>query len=31
MHNEQMTWPEEEPQEEEEKGSEDKATFFDTL
>jgi hypothetical protein len=31
MHNQQLTWPEEQPQEEEEKGAEDMATFFDKL
>jgi hypothetical protein len=31
MHNQQMTWPEKEPQEEEENGAEYKATFLDTL
>ena len=31
MPNQQLTWPEEEPQEEEEKGTEDRAIFFDKL
>jgi hypothetical protein len=31
MHNQQLTRPEEEPQEEEEKGATDMATFFDKL